>query len=65
MSILVCAKDVPEIRARMAQWARDPSTDGAQNWFTFFLGPNPDSATESQVLSTKADLLRHRHRLQE
>jgi hypothetical protein len=49
MPILVTAKDVPEIRARMTQWARDPGADGAKNWFAFFLGPHPDSATESRV----------------
>jgi hypothetical protein len=49
MSIAVTARDVPEIRARMASWARDPGNDGAANWFTFFLGPHPDSATETRV----------------
>jgi hypothetical protein len=47
--IAVTARDVPELRARMSDWARDPTLDGAGNWFRFFLGPNPDGATESRV----------------
>jgi len=49
MSIVMTARDVPEIRAHMASWARDPNTDGAANWFTFWLGPQPEQATESRV----------------
>lgn len=49
MSMVMTARDVPEIRARMASWARDPNTDGAANWFTFWLGPQPEQATESRV----------------
>jgi hypothetical protein len=49
MLSVVTARDVPEARARMAAWARDPGPDGAENWFTFFLGPCPDSATESRI----------------
>ncbi|WP_414944861.1 hypothetical protein [Amycolatopsis sp. cmx-11-32] len=41
MAITVSARDVPEIRARMTEWARDPGLDGAGNWFHFFLGPRP------------------------
>ncbi|QFU86751.1 hypothetical protein [Amycolatopsis sp. YIM 10] len=45
--VAVTARDVPEIRARMAEWARDPGVDGAGNWFRFFVGPRPeDSAGE-------------------
>jgi hypothetical protein len=29
MSIVMTAREVPEIRARMASWARDPDSDGA------------------------------------
>ncbi|SES36274.1 hypothetical protein [Actinokineospora terrae] len=39
--IALTARDVPEIRARMTDWARDPTLDGAGNWFRFFLGPRP------------------------
>ncbi|MFD5089881.1 hypothetical protein ACFWMR_04730 [Amycolatopsis thailandensis] len=47
MASVVTAYDVPEIRARMTEWARDPGTDGAGNWFRFFVGPRPeDSAGE-------------------
>lgn len=49
MSMVMTARDVPEIRARMASWARDPNTDGAANWFTFWLGPHPEQATETRV----------------
>jgi hypothetical protein len=51
MSTTLSARDVPELRARMAAWARDPDTDGAANWFTFFLGPSPAGATESRVFN--------------
>lgn len=54
--IAVTARDVPEIRARMTDWARDPTPDGAGNWFRFFLGPNPDGATESRVFDRVADV---------
>lgn len=56
MSIVVTARDVPEIRARMASWARDPGTDGAANWFTFWLGPHPEQATESRVFDRADDV---------
>jgi hypothetical protein len=56
MSIKVTARDVPEIRARMAAWARDPGTDGAANWFTFWLGPHPEQATESRVFDRADDV---------
>ncbi len=51
MSSNVCARDVPEIRARMAGWARDAGPDGAANWFTFVLGPQPEHVTESRVFN--------------
>ncbi|HYS38753.1 MAG TPA: hypothetical protein VEO01_24290 [Pseudonocardiaceae bacterium] len=41
----VTARDVPEIRVRMAAWARDTGTDGAANWFTFFVDPEDVSPT--------------------
>jgi hypothetical protein len=47
---------VPEIRARMTEWARDPGLDGAVNWFRFFLGPSPDGATESRVFDRIDDV---------
>jgi hypothetical protein len=56
MSTWVTARDVPEIRARMAVWARDPGTDGAANWFRFFLGPSPVGATESRVFDRIDDV---------
>jgi hypothetical protein len=56
MSTWVTARDVPEIRARMAAWARDPGTDGAANWFRFFLGPSPAGATESRVFDRIDDV---------
>jgi hypothetical protein len=56
MSIVVTARDVPEIRARMAAWARDPGTDGAANWFRFWLGPHPEQATESRVFDRADDV---------
>jgi hypothetical protein len=52
----VTARDVPEIRARMTDWARDPTLDGADNWFRFFLGPSPDGATESRVFDRVDDV---------
>lgn len=54
--IAVTARDVPELRARMSDWARDPTFDGAGNWFRFFLGPSPDSATESRVFDRVDDV---------
>ncbi|GAA3863595.1 hypothetical protein GCM10022243_32670 [Saccharothrix violaceirubra] len=54
--IAVTARDVPEIRARMTDWARDPTLDGADNWFRFFLGPSPDGATESRVFDRVDDV---------
>ena len=33
----------------MASWTRDPNTDGAANWFTFWVGPQPEQATDSRV----------------
>ncbi|WP_424187647.1 hypothetical protein ACOBQX_07575 [Actinokineospora sp. G85] len=54
--IAVAARDVPEIRARMTDWARDPTLDGAGNWFRFFLGPSPDGATESWVFDRVDDV---------
>ncbi|WNV90197.1 hypothetical protein [Umezawaea sp. Da 62-37] len=54
--IAVTARDVPEIRARMTNWARDPALDGAGNWFRFFLGPSPDGATESRVFDRVDDV---------
>ena len=54
--IAVTARDVPEIRARMTDWARDPTLDGADNWFRFFLGPRPDGATESRVFDRVDDV---------
>ncbi|MEV6712709.1 hypothetical protein AB0M48_11775 [Lentzea sp. NPDC051208] len=54
--IAVTARDVPEIRARMTDWARDPTLDGAGNWFRFFLGPSPDDATESRVFDRVDDV---------
>lgn len=56
MPIFVTARDVPEIRARMAAWARDPGTDGAANWFRFWLGPSPDGATETRVFDHSDDV---------
>jgi hypothetical protein len=56
MSIVVTARDVPEIRARMAAWARDPGIDGAANWFTFWLGPHPEQASESRVFDVADDV---------
>jgi hypothetical protein len=56
MSTVVTARDVPEIRARMAAWARDPGTDGAVNWFTFWLGPYPAGVTESRVFDHADDV---------
>jgi hypothetical protein len=56
MSVMVTARDVPEIRARLAGWARDPGLDGAGNWFRFFLGPSPARATESRVFSRADDV---------
>ncbi|CRK57621.1 hypothetical protein [Alloactinosynnema sp. L-07] len=52
---MVTARDVPEIRARMAAWARDPGIDGAGNWFRFWLGPQPETATESPVFDRADD----------
>lgn len=52
----VTARDLPEIRARMAEWARDPDLDGAGNWFRFFLGPSPEGATESRVFDRVDDV---------
>ena len=54
--IAVTAREVPEIRARMTDWARDPTLDGADNWFRFFLGPSPDGATESRVFDRVDDV---------
>ena len=54
--IAVTARDVPEIRARMTDWARDSALDGAGNWFRFFLGPSPDGATESRVFDRVDDV---------
>lgn len=54
--IAVTARDVPEIRARMTDWTRDPGLDGASNWFRFFLGPSPDGATESRVFDLVDDV---------
>lgn len=56
MPISVTARDVPEIRARMTAWTRDPGPDGAANWLQFFLGPQPDKATESQVFDRADDV---------
>lgn len=56
MSIVVTAREVPEIRGRMAAWARDPGIDGAANWFKFWLGPHPDNATESRVFDLGDDV---------
>lgn len=56
MPSVVTARDVPEIRARMAAWARDPGPDGAANWFTFFLGPQPRGATDSRVFNHADDV---------
>ncbi|SEB46578.1 hypothetical protein SAMN04489727_1971 [Amycolatopsis tolypomycina] len=56
MSIVISARDVPEIRARMAAWARDPGADGAANWFTFWLGPHPEQATDSRVFNRADDV---------
>ncbi|MFC3450799.1 hypothetical protein [Amycolatopsis speibonae] len=63
--VAVTARDVPEIRARMSDWARDPGVDGAGNWFRFFVGPRPeDTAGEpafpplDDVGATIADTLR-------
>jgi hypothetical protein len=41
----VTARDVPEVRVRMAAWARDAGTDGAENWFTFLVDPEDVSPT--------------------
>lgn len=54
--IAATARDVPEIRARMTDWARDPTLDGAGNWFRFFLGPSPDGATESRAFDRVDDV---------
>jgi hypothetical protein len=54
--IAVTARGVPEIRARMTEWACDPGFDGAGNWFRFFLGPHPDGATESRVFDRVDDV---------
>jgi hypothetical protein len=56
MPISVTAHDVPEIRARMTAWTRDPGPDGAANWLRFFLGPQPDSATEARVFDRSDDV---------
>jgi hypothetical protein len=56
MTNTVTARDVPEIRARMARWARDSGLDGASNWFTFFLGPRPNHATETRVFNRSDDV---------
>ncbi|ANZ42564.1 hypothetical protein BBK82_07690 [Lentzea guizhouensis] len=40
----------------MTDWARDPTLDGAGNWFRFFLGPSPDDATESRVFDRVDDV---------
>ncbi|WP_410658338.1 hypothetical protein [Amycolatopsis sp. lyj-112] len=65
MTAVVTAYDVPEIRARMTEWTRDPGLDGAGNWYRFFVGPRPeDSAGEpafpplDDVGATIADTLR-------
>ncbi|GGN23782.1 hypothetical protein GCM10011609_76800 [Lentzea pudingi] len=54
--IEISAKEVPEIRARMADWARDPGLDGAGNWFRFFLGPHPPGASDSYVFDRVDDV---------
>ena len=54
--IAVTAPDVPEIRARMTGWARDPTLDGADNWFRFFLGPSADGVTEPRVFDRVDDV---------
>jgi hypothetical protein len=56
MPTMGSARDVPEIRARMAAWTRDPGADGAANWFTFWLGPHPEQATESRVFDRADDV---------
>lgn len=65
MTAVVTAYDVPEIRAHMTEWTRDPGLDGAGNWYRFFVGPRPeDSAGEpafpplDDVGATIADTLR-------
>ncbi|MBB5856432.1 hypothetical protein ACFQ05_26495 [Amycolatopsis umgeniensis] len=65
MPAAVTAHDVPEIRKRMTEWTRDPGTDGAGNWYRFFIGPRPeDSPGEPAFLplndvgATIADTLR-------
>jgi hypothetical protein len=55
MSALVTARDLPELRARMAAWAQDPGPDGAANWFAFFLGPRPPGVTESTMFDPTDD----------
>ena len=56
MSLVLTARDVPEIRARMASSARDPGSDGAANWFTFWLGPHPEQAGDSRVFDRADDV---------
>jgi hypothetical protein len=40
----------------MTEWTRDPGPDGASNWFRFFLGPQPDRATETRVFNRSDDV---------
>ena len=54
--IAASARDVPELRAHMIDWSRDPTPDGASNWFRFFLGASPDGATESRVFDRVDDV---------
>lgn len=56
LMITVTAREVPEIRAKMTEWTRDPGTDGAGNWFRFFLGPSPQGATDSRVFDRVDDV---------
>ncbi|MFD8497297.1 hypothetical protein [Amycolatopsis sp. NPDC059657] len=50
------AREVPEIRATMTEWTRDPGKDGAGNWFRFFLGPSPEGATDSRAFDRVDDV---------
>lgn len=54
--IAMTARDLPEIRARMTEWVRDPGTDGAGNWFRFFLGPAPQGTANSCAFTRVDDV---------
>lgn len=40
----------------MTAWARNPGPDGAENWFTFWLGPQPKGATDSRMFDLSDDV---------